>query len=100
MKMDKVQGDKASRGQRDNVQFELSAEPGSKVYVAGTFNNWSPNATPMTHHPESGHFRASLHLPKGRYEYKFIMNGIWVSDPHCAERAPNELGSLNSVIHV
>ncbi len=100
MKMDKVQGNRASRGKRDNVQFELSAEPGSQVYVAGTFNNWSPTATPAAYHPESGHFRTSLHLPKGRYEYKFVMNGIWVSDPHCAEWAPNEFGSLNSVIHV
>lgn len=100
MKMDKVQGDKAARGQRDNVQFELSAEPGSQVYVAGTFNNWSPTATPMEHHPESGHFKTSLHLPKGKYEYRFIVNGIWVSDPRCSEWALNEFGALNGVFQV
>ncbi len=100
MKMNKVQGNKAARGHRDNAQFELSAEQESQVYVAGTFNNWSPTATPLEYHPEIGHFRTSLHLPKGRYEYRFVVNGDWVTDPQCAEWAANEFGSLNSVIHV
>ena len=24
------------------VRFALSAEPGSQVFIAGTFNNWTP----------------------------------------------------------
>ena len=29
------------------VRFELAAEPGSQVFVAGTFNNWNPTANPL-----------------------------------------------------
>jgi hypothetical protein len=29
------------------VLFELPAEPGSQVFVAGTFNNWNPTANPL-----------------------------------------------------
>ena len=82
------------------VRFELVAKPGSQVFVAGTFNKWDPTANPLKDNPDSGHFKAPLHLPAGRYEYKFVVNGAWQSDPKCADWAPNEYGSLNSVLYV
>jgi len=82
------------------VRFELSAEPGSKVYVAGTFNNWNPMANPLKDNPDSGHYKAELRIPAGTHEYKFVVNGIWSADPKCPTWAPNGLGSLNSVLHV
>lgn len=100
MKIDKVHGDKVARGQRKNVQFEVSAEPGSRVSVAGTFNNWDPEATPLADNLEIGHYKVSLHIPKGKHEYKFVVNGDWVSDPNCKDSVPNEFGSVNSVICV
>lgn len=82
------------------VQFEMVAEPGSQVFVAGTFNGWNPAANPLKDNPGSGHFKATLEVPPGRHEYKFVVNGVWCVDPQCAEWNPNSLGSLNSVIQV
>ena len=82
------------------VSFELVAESGSDVFVAGTFNQWNPRQHAMRDNPDSGVYRATLVLPPGRHEYKFIVNGEWRVDPNCPDRTPNDLGSLNSVITV
>ena len=82
------------------VKFELSVQPGSQVFVAGTFNNWNPTANSLKDNPGSGHCKTTLVLPPGRHEYKFIVNGEWRTDANCAESAPNDQGSLNSVITV
>jgi 1,4-alpha-glucan branching enzyme len=74
------------------------SEPESEVYVAGTFNDWDPKATPL--HRHNGTHRGSLRLPPGRHEYKFVINGVWCADPECPGWVPNEYGSLNSVIEV
>ena len=82
------------------TQFEFSAKAGSKVFVAGTFNNWNPTANPLKDNPDSGHFKTALRIPAGTHEYKFVVNGVWITDPNCAESAPNSYKSLNSVIRV
>jgi 1,4-alpha-glucan branching enzyme len=83
-----------------SVDFRLRAEPGSSVFVAGTFNDWSPADKPLKCASESGMYLTSLYLPKGRYEYKFVVNGEWCVDAECPGWAPNSLGSLNSVLEV
>lgn len=83
---------------RKRVTFELSAEPGSRVCLAGDFNDWDPEAKVMTE--RDGVFTATLMLPKGQYQYKFVVNGAWCVDPECTDWAPNDQGSLNSVVTV
>ncbi len=78
----------------------MSAEPGSKVFVAGTFNNWNPTANPLKDNPDSGHFKTVLPLSAGIHEYKFVVNGVWTVDPKCAKWTSNGHGSLNSVLRI
>ncbi len=85
---------------RKMAQFELAAEPGSHVFVAGTFNHWSPTASPLKDNPDSGHYKAALRVPSGTHEYKFVVNGVWTQDPNCAVCAANGLGSMNSIRHI
>jgi 1,4-alpha-glucan branching enzyme len=87
-------------GKGKEVRFELSAAPGSKVFVAGSFNKWNPTANPMKDNPDSGHFKANFLVPEGKHEYKFVVNGAWITDPKCADSVPDGFGSLNSVFHV
>ncbi len=82
------------------IQFEIAAKEDSKVYVAGTFNNWDPTTHPLVHHPEDNVFRATINLPEGKHEYKFVVNGVWHLDTQCPNFVPNEHGTLNSVVHV
>jgi len=82
------------------IQFEIAAHPDSKVYIAGTFNNWDATTHPLNHHPEDGVFKATLLLPAGTHEYKFVVNGVWHLDATCTDWVHNEHGTLNSVIRI
>jgi 1,4-alpha-glucan branching enzyme len=82
------------------VLFETSAERDSRVYVAGTFNGWNPTSHPLTYHPSDDLFRATLLLPQGVHEYKFVVNGVWHVDVKCPNWVLNNNGTLNSVISV
>ena len=88
----------SSRSGRKKVRFTFSAENASEVYVAGTFNDWDPKKKLMKQ--EDGIHSATVLLDKGRHEYKFVVDGVWCIDPECEDWAPNEHGSLNSVIVV
>lgn len=84
---------------RKRVVFRLRADKGSEVLVAGSFNGWDPGRhqlKPAT----NGEYRLIVYLPKGRYEYKFVVNGTWCVDPECEDWQPNGMGSINSVIDV
>ena len=85
---------------RKRVTFRIHAPEDSEVYVAGTFNEWRPRDKRLSFAPADGTFSAVVLLPKGTYEYKFIVNDIWCVDPECPDWAPNGYGSLNSVLHV
>ena len=85
---------------RMNVSFAFDAEPGSAVFLAGTFNGWDESSLPLCDLDESGHYRAEVPLLPGLYEYKIVLNGIWVADAKCARWKFNEHGTLNSVIEV
>lgn len=85
---------------RKRVVFKLKTEPHSKVYVSGTFNNWSTTKSKLKEKDNNGGYSLQMLLPKGKYEYKFIINDVWTMDPKCQDWVPNNLGSLNSVITV
>jgi len=86
-------------GNGRKVRFEMPAEPGSRVFVAGTFNNWDPGANALQHNPGSGLYRTAINLPAGRHEYKFVVDGRWTVDPRCPDCVQNPYGSTNSVVH-
>ncbi len=51
------------------------------VNLAGSFNDWSAFASPMTNRGD-GVYVKDLPLDEGMYHYKFVVNGnIWVQDP-------------------
>lgn len=82
------------------VKFEFRAEPGAEIFIAGTFNDWNSSQVKMKDKNGDGVYRTSLLLAQGRYEYKFIVNGVWCADPNCKDSATNEHGTLNSVVTV
>lgn len=83
---------------KKRVNFSMRAEPNSKIYVAGTFNDWDPKKHKLQ--CANGVYSTSILLDAGRHEYKFIVDDVWCIDPECVEWTPNGCGSLNSVIVV
>ncbi len=69
----------------------------SSVRVAGSFNNWDPNKTPM--HLENGRWTTSLVLPPDNYEYMFVVDeNTWVTDPLALTTRDDGFGSKNAVL--
>ena len=87
-------------GKKGEVTFVWDKEPqAKKVYLAGSFNDWDPQAKRMTRCKDRT-FRARLRLSTGQYEYKFIVDGEWIDDPDADYHIQNQYGSVNSVINV
>ena len=84
----------------DEVVFAARFEDAKKVLIAGDFNNWTPASTPMTSSPIPGMWRMSLPLPRGRYRYRFVVDGKWVTDPNNQYVETNQFGELNNVVEV
>ena len=82
------------------VSFSVHAEVGSKVFLAGDFNNWDPVDKKMADKKGDGVFTATMALAPGDHQYKFVIDGTWCADPECPEWVQNEHGTLNSVKHV
>ena len=91
---------KASDAGEKKVAFTVRAEPGKTVYVAGTFNQWNATGKKMADKKGDGVYAATLKLAPGRYEYKYVIDGIWCADPECADWVQNDQGTTNSVIVV
>ena len=81
------------------VTFVLLDLGAKQVSLAGEFNGWASNGTPMKR-DDAGHWETTLALPPGRYEYKFVVDGEWVPDPQARDQVRNQHGTLNSVIEV
>ena len=62
------------------VRFSYFAPAAREVTLAGSFNDWNATATKMVRE-EDGTWSTVLRLPKGTHEYKFVVDGQWVTDP-------------------
>lgn len=86
---------------RWHVTFRFQPAASVKsVHLAGSFNNWSRDAAPMK--PiEAGAYAATLDLPEGVYQYKFVVNGDqWLADPKNDDREQDNHGGFNSVLRL
>ncbi len=82
-----------------SVHLEYSNPTAAAVCVAGTFNDWRPEATPMVA-LGNGCWRKELTLPPGVSEYRIVADGEWITDPQAKETSPNPFGGVNSVLRV
>jgi 1,4-alpha-glucan branching enzyme len=97
MKKNKRQNNNGSEAQR--VHFEFASPTAESVFIAGSFNEWRENATPMIA-LEPGRWAKDLTLPPGAYEYRLVVDGQWLTDPLARETAPNPFGSRNAVLRL
>ncbi len=81
------------------IHLEFKHETATTIYVAGTFNDWRPAATPMVALGE-GRWAKDLALPPGSYEYRLVADGEWMPDPAAPKTVPNPFGGVNSVLEV
>ena len=97
-KIDEIYG--IQRSDDGEVTFLARFEDARNVRIAGDFNGWSTVNTPLKPASRPGGWRVSLPLARGRYRYRFIVDGRWVTDPHNNRVEYNEFGELNNVLDV
>ncbi len=85
---------------RRTVVLRYEDARAQSVAVIGSFNGWSPRATPMRA-VGPGRWEVSLSLEPGRYAYRFLVDGRrQVLDPAHPLREPDGFGGENSVLVV
>jgi 1,4-alpha-glucan branching enzyme len=89
-----------SRLKAVEVTFILDRSDACEVFLCGDFNEWARETLRMIRRDGAGRWEKRLTLLPGRYEYKFVVDGQWMSDPHAPAEVPNPHGSFNSVVEV
>jgi hypothetical protein len=99
LKGSRLSGECETRLDERHMTFSLYAPEAGCVSLAGDFNAWSPDDCPLEKSPR-GMWERVLALPPGRYEYKFVVDGLWQNDPRCTVYAPNPFEGENCVLIV
>lgn len=81
------------------VRFALAAPRARAVALAGDFNGWRAEATPMTRGADGTWFVA-VPLSRGNWSYSFVVDGKWVEDPLAESWRDDGFGGRNAVVRV
>ena len=84
---------------KKRVAFKYYAPAAETVCLAGDFNLWDPEAR-LLKKDGKGWWKTTVTLERDTYEYRFVVDGEWHSDPRTSEERDNGLGSKNSVLCV
>ncbi len=82
-----------------STEFVLTAPDAQEVFLVGDFNDWNGEGYKMRRF-KGGVFKKKVNLKAGQYEYRFVVDGDWWTDPANPNRQANAFGSENSVITV
>jgi len=81
------------------VCFEADFPRAKSVRITGTFCDWSAKGMALQR-AQDGTWNCELKLPRGPHEYRFIVDGAWLPDPHNSDIVANEFGGANSRVIV
>jgi len=77
--------------------FKFPGQHGAReVFLCGSFNNWER----IRMNKSTKDFNMMVQLEEGEYEYKFLVDGQWKTDPLSNECIVNGEGIKNSVLKV
>ena len=85
------------------VVVQFRAQNATDVRIAGDFNGWVPDKGVRSMIQSEGAARVwtkILQLPPGTYEYRYVVDGEWQSDPTNEKVAAGPGGRVNSVLVV
>ncbi len=90
---------KPESSKSNHVSLEFVKAGAKQVFVAGSFNGWKPESTPLSL-KGNGRWVGDLAIKPGRHEYLFVVDGQWLPDPNAKETVQNPFGGKNSVLIV
>ncbi len=78
------------------IEFQLQAPAAKAVFLAGDFNGWLIDKDKMAK-DNNGVWKTKVKLTHGKYEYQFVVDGSWWTDPENPDTTWNSFGTQNSV---
>ena len=81
----------------EGVVFSVEAPGAERVQLVGDFNEWGTEDSEMERVGRV--WRKVVNLHPGRYQYRFVVDGQWLSDPSNSAQEPCP-GGYNSVLHL
>lgn len=79
--------------------FRFSSPTAVRVLLVGDFTHWQQRGIPMQR-GKDGTWAATVTLPPGKHNYRFIVDGDWQDHPECILRVPNPYGGENMIRQV
>jgi hypothetical protein len=77
--------------------FKFAAKDAQQVCLVGSFNRWRVCDTPLRPTPD-GKWAVTVELPRGRYEYVFVVDGKWVADPAAPFKVEDGFGGQKAIL--
>lgn len=90
----------SSQKSEEGIKFRCEAPNAKSVQLVGDFNSWNPNQIYLEDKDGAGRWQKTLLLPKGAYQYRYIIDGKWVHDKDNDKTEYSPYGGVNSVINV
>ena len=95
-----IRGEYAPKATENGVLFSIKVPEATLVTIAGNFNGWDGQVTPMTK-DVGGVWSIELPLEKGqKYYYKFLVDGFWIADPDNTNTVSDGGNGVNSVVEI
>jgi chromosome partitioning protein len=83
----------------EGVRFVAEFPRAREVRLTGSFNDWSAQGTPLYRRAD-GRWECILPMAPGDHQYRYIVDGTWLPDPHNRVVVTNEFGGSNSLVAV
>jgi hypothetical protein len=81
------------------VRLMFDAPNARRVAVAGDFNRWDAEATPLARDVRSHRWSVTLAVRNGDHRYAFVVDGTrWVPDPRAERSVRGEDGRIYSLL--
>ena len=81
-------------------QFFFHAPEANHVKIVGTFNNWNTSEESLMERKKDGTWSKRVYLTPGTYQYRFLIDDVWVEDQNNSYQVDNVFGSKNSVVEI
>ena len=81
-------------------QFFYHAPKANRVKIVGTFNNWKPSEESLMERKKDGTWSKRIYLAPGTYQYRFLIDDVWVEDQNNFYQVDNAFGGKNSVVEI
>ena len=80
------------------IVFTLEAPDAARVQLAGDFNGWVLDGNDMS--PLGRVWKKVVKLRPGRYQYRYVVDGVWQRDPLNPAVEPSPYSGHNSILVV